>query len=310
MKKGGSDDLPSNIREWNIFSRMTDEQKQQYLSMKRAQQFTDLGGSVIAQNPLDVTSPLAQYGKTPLPGDMPAFRAAQSAAVQGVEGSAGQQAVDREFAKEYAAYKAAGGYADVQKQLVQLQEASAALGKKGAKLSGGLTGITPEVIQSFTNPEALSTKEKVQEVAQRNLRQVLGAQFTEKEGEKLVARAYNPKLQEDENKKRVDRLITQIDLAAQAKQSASDYFEQNGTLAGWQGKIPTIADFEAAIDGKPVAETAPKTPAEVLMDDNAALDIVKGNAKNPPPIGNVGVPNGIPPNVWAAMTPEEKALFQ
>jgi hypothetical protein len=82
MKNGGADDLPSNIREWNIFSRMTDEQKKQYLAMKRAQQFTDLGGSVVAQNPLDPTSPLAQYGKTLLPGEQPGIRGMQAGAAE------------------------------------------------------------------------------------------------------------------------------------------------------------------------------------------------------------------------------------
>jgi hypothetical protein len=155
----------------------------------------------------------------------------------------GQSAVDKEFAKEYVAFRAAGGYADIEKQLGQLQEASAALASDPS-LTGPIRGALPDAVRAVTNPQAVATKEKVQEVAQRNLRLVLGAQFTEKEGERLIARVYNDRLPPEENKRRVDRLITQITDAAKAKQSAADFFEKNGTLTGWDGKLYTISDFE------------------------------------------------------------------
>jgi hypothetical protein len=60
----------------------------------------------------------------------------------------------------------------------------------------------------------------------------------------LIARVYNDRLPPEENKRRVDRLITQITDAAKAKQSAADFFEKNGTLTGWDGKLYTISDFE------------------------------------------------------------------
>ena len=83
---------------------------------------------------------------------------------------------------------------------------------------------------------------------QRNLKEVLGAQFAEKEGEQLIKRAYNPKLEESVNKQRVGRLIKQIEMAYEAKRSAAEYFEANKTMAGWTGKMPTIDDFYQAIE--------------------------------------------------------------
>lgn len=162
----------------------------------------------------------------------------------------GQESVDREFGKEYAAYKASGGYSDVLKQLSQLKVASDALAVKGNSLTGKLYGLTPESIRPYTNPEAVNNQELVQEAAQRNLRIVLGAQFTEKEGNRLIERVYNPSLPPEVNKLRVDRLAEQISLAAKAKDDAMAYFEKNGTLKGWTGKIYTMSDFESAIDGK------------------------------------------------------------
>jgi hypothetical protein len=47
----GSDNTPANIREWNTFSEMTPEQQTQYLIMKRANPYLDLGTGFQAANP-------------------------------------------------------------------------------------------------------------------------------------------------------------------------------------------------------------------------------------------------------------------
>lgn len=158
------------------------------------------------------------------------------------QGSIGQSAVDREFAKEYVDYIAKGGYTDTQKQLSQLQESLNTL-KSGANVSGLAAGLTPDWLQSVTNPKALETKERIEEVVQRNLRAVLGAQFTEKEGERLIKRAFNPYLSEEENTMRLEKLMRQIADAAEKKKQATEYFEQNGTLTGFTGNLPTMNDF-------------------------------------------------------------------
>jgi len=161
----------------------------------------------------------------------------------------GQEAADREFGKDYAQYQAAGGSADVEKQLRQLEQVSKDLGKEGNDYTGSVRGLVPDKIRAMTNPEAVAAKNKVEEVAQRNLRAVLGAQFTQVEGERLIARAYNDQLPPAENKRRVDALTRQIREAAKTKEDAARYFEKNGTLTGWKGRMPTLSDFESAIDG-------------------------------------------------------------
>lgn len=158
-----------------------------------------------------------------------------------------QKAIDTKFAEEYTQFKTAGGYADIQKGVGQLNEALKAL-RQTDSLSGPLVGGIPDAVLKFANPEAIAIRESVEEVVQRNLRLVLGAQFTEKEGERLIARAYNKNLSEAENAKRLSRLVTQIQQAAQAKMAAIQYYEQNGTLAGFTGKIPEIGDFDPSSD--------------------------------------------------------------
>lgn len=164
------------------------------------------------------------------------------------ERTKGQTAADETFGKEYAEYTAAGGFADIQKQLTQLREASTALEREKG-LSGPEVGLLPEAALKVSNPRAVAVRDAVLESAQRNLRLILGPQFTAKEGEALLARTYDPALSQAENKKRVDRLITQIETAAKAKQEAVDYFQENGTLTGFKGKLWTLADFNPG--GKP-----------------------------------------------------------
>ena len=143
------------------------------------------------------------------------------------------------------------------KGLSQLKSARDAL--KTENISGPGIGMTPLSVLKVTNPVAADTRAKIEEVVQRNLRLILGAQFTEKEGERLIARAFDPSLPEEINGQRLDRLMQQIELSIQAKQDQSRYFAEHGTLKGWQGKTPTLEDFNSAIseksrENKPISE--------------------------------------------------------
>ena len=77
----------------------------------------------------------------------------------------------------------------------------------------------------------------------------MGAQFTEKEGERLIQRAYNPKLSEAENARRIGALADSVQESLEAKRAAAEYFEQNGTLRGYSGSVRTrLSDIESAFD--------------------------------------------------------------
>lgn len=193
-----------------------------------------------------------QRGQAPMPWDdyvswyqqQQAQGRAQGAVDVG--GTGGQQAVDTKFADEYLEWTQ-GGASDVTRNLAQLQGVEQRL-INGEQLTGGMSGITPGPIRAYTNPAAQDALEQVEEVVQRNLRIILGAQFTEKEGERLIARAYNPRLKPEQNAPRLRMLITMMEQAAQVKNDAARYYEQNGTLRGWQGTLPTVADFEQALN--------------------------------------------------------------
>ena len=168
--------------------------------------------------------------------------------------TAAGKAVDENFAKDYVDFTAKGGSADAAKQQAQLHDVVLALGAKNPNLTGPFIGGTPDVVRRFTNPQSIAMRERVEEVAQRSLRAILGAQFTEKEGERLISRAYNQSQGEPENEIRVGRLSTQLQQAYDSKVDASNYFQQNGTLEGWKGRLSTMSDFN--VDGG-----APNQPA-------------------------------------------------
>jgi hypothetical protein len=169
---------------------------------------------------------------------------------------------DKAFAKDAQEWMSGGGQ-DTTGQLAQLATVIRSL-ESGEPLTGAAVAIQPDLLLALTNPKALQTRELVEEVVQRNLRAVLGAQFTEKEGERLISRAFNPKLKPEENASRVRRLFLQMASSAQQKQAMVDYANKNGTLRGFQGKMPSMSDFFAAIEGgepsAPPTRTAPTAP--------------------------------------------------
>jgi hypothetical protein len=160
----------------------------------------------------------------------------------------GQKKADENFADTYAAF-VTGGASDTAKQVSQLAGALKQL-ETNKELTGPLIGLMPDVLQSFAAPEALAVKQTIQEVVQRNLRAVLGPQFTAKEGEGLIARAFDPGIGVPENIKRVRRLLEQIERANADTQAAVSFYEANGSLQGFKYKAPALSDFEDAASGK------------------------------------------------------------
>lgn len=187
--------------------------------------------------------------------------------------SVGQEAVDKKFADTYAEF-VTGGAADAARQIGQLNEALVTL-KTNKQITGPLVGVIPENLQSLVVPEAAALRQTVQDVVQRSLKAILGTAFTQKDAEGLMARAFDPALKPEENTKRVERLLTQIDRANSDTQAAVDYFEKNGTLQGYKYKFPTKAEFEDAASGKGPAPAA--TINFKGMDDRTILqqDVTK-----------------------------------
>jgi hypothetical protein len=178
--------------------------------------------------------------------------------------------VEEKSAQDLVDFTIGGGFSDVQKGLSQLEIAKQTLQTQPeGRITGKLVGAQDDTgILKYTNPTAQDTKEQVQEIAQRNLRLILGPQFTAKEGEALINRVYNPALPQSVNVKRLDLLQEQMTSAAKTKQEAVDYYNTNGTLKGFKGKLYNstsdfLNEYNAKIKGteKAPAKAATQQPS-------------------------------------------------
>lgn len=153
--------------------------------------------------------------------------------------------------------------ADTKGNIVKLMDVLEQLENPNAMLTGPVIGQLPDFVQSFLNPDSIAAREAVESVVQRNLKAVLGGQFTEREGEKLVKRAYNPTLSQEENAKRLRILIEQMVKAAEMQDARAAWIQDdanNGSFRGFKGAIPTMDDFFTALSssqkGDIVCDTA------------------------------------------------------
>jgi len=199
----------------------------------------------------------------------------------------GQIALDKDFGKDVAEWYGQGGESDYQKQIDQLTAVHSNLTDPNQETTGWFTGRTPDVINSWWNPGAIDARDQVSEVVQRNLKAILGAQFTRAEGDQLIARAYNPSLDEATNARRVNALMVQMKQGHKVKAAAIKYFEQNGTLEGFNAPMPTQSDFYSALDqsdaeaegAAPAAvpgELPANTPPPRVVDDSDLSEMQEG----------------------------------
>lgn len=205
---------------------------------------TDFLGGQVPQQPIPPAPQVSTQQPVPPVSDQPVDK---GPTLINQPASKGSTAVDQKFAAEYIDWTTKG-FSDAEKGIAQLNEALKDLTSGKTKTGGveaGLNTILPDSVMGFVAPDFVNTKDQIEEVVQRNLRLILGAQFTEKEGARLIARAYNPALSTEQNIARVKRLVKQIEDAAQAKQAAAKYWEaNNGTLSGFKGKVYTASDFD------------------------------------------------------------------
>lgn len=163
----------------------------------------------------------------------------------------GAKESDKAAAKTYNAWVTEGGAADYRKNLEQLREVRDQMVDKDGKpltddLTGPIIGSQSRNMRAITVPKSLAAQEAVEEVVQRNLRIILGPQFTEKEGERLISRSYNPMLEEAENGRRLNRLLEAMESAYEVRNRAMKYFEKHNTMTGFSGELPTLQSIEKA----------------------------------------------------------------
>lgn len=160
------------------------------------------------------------------------------------------------------------GRSDAYAQLAQMTDAINALSSGEAK-TGLVYGSLPEWAKAFYDGNTKQAQDQIEEVVQRNLRTILGAQFTEREGTRLIARAFNDKLRPEQNLQRLNKLMTQMKVAADAKDQMTSHFMSNqGDMRGFEGAVPSLQSFHEAFDTMDVEQgiAAPRVSTQEAFD--------------------------------------------
>jgi hypothetical protein len=199
--------------------------------------------------------------------------------------SKGQEAIDTNYGKEYADFLGRGGASVAAGQLKNLADArniitDAIANKKsitGPVASFVTSDNMPKWVGSFAAPETVTVQDMINSVAQSNLRNTLGAQFAQKEGEGVLQRVFNPALSPQENLRRLDMLTSSIDSASKAKEAEAKWFEENDTLRGYKG--PSVNDYLYELRDnldKSDKNSLPKGKKPVSENRSAADKIILG----------------------------------
>tara|TARA_R110002110_G_scaffold187835_1_gene395545 strand:+ start:395 stop:1921 length:1527 start_codon:yes stop_codon:yes gene_type:complete len=222
-------------------------------------------GGKAAYVPIDIlgnTTGKPTFEPSPLV-DMGSRETAKLQAQQEIQGTVAEQAADRTFGKYYAdTFIAGGGFEDLDSSKTKIQGVIKDLKEGKLNLTGldvGLANSTGRLALTTLYPDAANALDTVEEVVQRNLRVILGAQFTEREGTRLIERAYNPFLSEKVNANRLERLVSTMERQLQQKIKAIEYYQNNNrTLRGFKGYVPSLNDVQKAADSLIIEVATPK----------------------------------------------------
>ena len=162
--------------------------------------------------------------------------------------SEGTKTMDREFAKDYNDWNSTGKAA-LNKNMDKLKRSRKLLSDSKDDMwgtSGRFEGAMPDMLRS---EQSKNIREDVHAAVQGALRATLGAQFTEKEGDRIMKASYNENLSPEANLDRIDDAIRELESNASNMDSRSNYFRENSSLKGW---TPT------KVESTPMKKTSPK----------------------------------------------------
>ena len=201
----------------------------------------------------------------------------------------GFEDANKEFQKQYVAWRS-GGAEDFFDKIKQLRMAVRVL-RSGRQITGPLFNQLPPLVKTLVSPESTDVRGDVEKIVQGALRETLGAQFTQVEGDRLLARIYNPELPETMVAENVEAELNKIAALAKSREAMSRYYEENSTLKGYRPDewLPQVeADFK-------IMQSVPK-------DDRAAAEALSYREA----MNNIG---GTPLQGWRLRPGEEQLLI-
>lgn len=150
----------------------------------------------------------------------------------------------------------------IQNDIVKLKEVEAALQAsvdgKGDNVSGSLLGRLP--LQDFVNEKGYELQNTIDQVTQKNLKDILGGQFAQQEGQDLLKRGYDPKKDEAYNLKNVKALREAIEESSFRKDEAVRSFSEGDSVKDFVQNVQSVKRPSTSSQDDQAKEWATKNP--------------------------------------------------
>ena len=179
-----------------------------------------------------------------------------------------QRKTDEAFATEAVKFESTEKWS-LLTNIDKLDDSIAAL-KQSDSLTGPVIGNIPDIILAFTNPEAIGLEDDIRSIVYQSLRATLGAQFTEREGNRLVAATFNQLLGEEINMKRLERLRAETYNMIKAKEDKIAYLKKEGTLRGYEGEQSVDSLLNAIIQPEDYVGLSDDQLMTIFKDPNTS----------------------------------------
>ena len=172
----------------------------------------------------------------------------------------GEKKLDDRFTQTAEKWLASGS-AQADANLANIENKIARLYSGEENLSGPGFAFIPERLRPVLAPAAAGFLDDISELTYQSLRETLGAQFTQREAERLVNTSFNISLPEEQNVNRLQRLKAKLESIKQNRNNQVAYFMEKGTLQGYEKDDVT---FDSILDSVLFDEYKSMTSEEVL----------------------------------------------
>jgi len=172
----------------------------------------------------------------------------------------GQEKLDDRFTITAEKWLASGS-AQADANLANIENKIARLYSGEENLSGPGFAFIPERLRPVLAPAAAGFLDDISELTYQSLRETLGAQFTQREAERLVNTSFNISLPEEQNVNRLQRLKAKLESIKQNRNNQIAFFMEKGTLQGYEKEDVT---FDNILDSVLFDEYKSMTSEEVL----------------------------------------------
>lgn len=172
----------------------------------------------------------------------------------------GEKKLDERFTQTAEKWVSSGS-AQVDANLANLDNKINRLYAGEENVSGPGFTFIPEALKPVLAPGAVGFLDEISDITFQSLRETLGAQFTEREANRLIRASFNQSLPEELNIPRLQRLSAKLKSIKQSKDNQLAYWMDKGTLKGYEKDDVT---FDSILDSVLFDEYKSMTSEEVL----------------------------------------------